>query len=188
MGFGQGGSTGGQAESLPLPGSQVFSAGGNTSLPASQGRGRPRAAVFRALHPGLCTPRSLHGDCADTALPLPDPLKSTGQSRSALGQNVLISCFSSQAGTWPMWSPACALSALQGSRGCRWVSKTTVQLPALLLPLQPPHQLSCSLPENSLSYLSHLPHLTYLMLCISCFTANPVSRRTLRNFYLGTDK
>lgn len=60
----------------------------------------------RALHPGLCIPRSLRGGCGDTASPPPDPLNSTGQSRSALGQNVLISCFSSPAGTWPVWSPA----------------------------------------------------------------------------------
>lgn len=106
VGFGQGGSTGGQAESLPLSGSQVFSARGNTSFPGSQGTGRSSAAVFRALHPGLCIPRSLRGGCGDTASPPPDPLNSTGQSRSALGQNVLISCFSSPAGTWPVWSPA----------------------------------------------------------------------------------
>lgn len=161
LGFGQGGSTGGQAESVPLPESQILSAGVDRHLhPWESGQGRARAAVFRALHPGLCIPCSLHGGCANTPSPPPDPLNSTGQNGSALGQNVLISCFPSQAGTRPMWSPACDPSALQGSRGCRWVSKTIIQLPALVLPLQPPHQLSCSLPENSLSYLSHLSHVT----------------------------
>lgn len=44
VGFGQGGSTGGQAESLPLSGSQVFSARGDASFPGSQGTGRSMAA------------------------------------------------------------------------------------------------------------------------------------------------
>lgn len=79
---------------------------GGHLLPWESGHRQVKRSLFRALHPGLCIPRSLRGGCGDTASPPPDPLNSTGQSRSALGQNVLISCFSSPAGTWPMWSPA----------------------------------------------------------------------------------